>query len=129
MPQHIADIRSYTVDISRSLDDRSHSEGWRRRITLSLSPGRFGAGTTIAEFYFINKEESELFRIAERNQSTMSVYLTVDDFSDFYSIVQTEKPLVLVWEERVNSPRQSFLQNWRVTTSAQEPLGEGDTDN
>lgn len=125
MPQHAAEIVSYTVDISRTSNNGSFSDGWRRKINLKLNPGRWGANTTLANFYFIDKTEEDIIAIGERNESVITFYVPLRDFVDFYHILQSEKPLVLIWEENVNTPRQSFVQNWRVSTSSQEPLGEG----
>ena len=131
MPIYFVEVKSYIVSFARSTSRRPIEPGrpWSRQLKLKVRSGaRSLEVSTIRIEFFDSNNENYVHTIGERNHSQMSLYLDDQEFADLYKIIQTEKPLALVWDEHVNSPQQSFVQNWRITTSLDEPLGEGQTD-
>ena len=131
MPRYFVEVKSYVVSFARSTSRSPIEPGrpWSRQLKLKVrSAVRSLQVSNIKIEFFESSNQAYVHTIGERNHSQMSLYLNDSEFADLYKILQTEKPLALVWDEHVNSPLQSFVENWRITTSLDEPLGEGDVD-
>ena len=132
MPIYFVEVKSYVVSFARSTSRRPIEPGrpWSRQLKLKVRSAARGLRVSNIQIeFFDSSHENYQHTIGERNHSQMSFYLADREFADLYKILQTEKPLAIVWDEHVNTPEQSFVQNWRITTSLDEPLGEGQTDN
>ncbi|MGV6832215.1 MAG: hypothetical protein ACWA5P_11725 [bacterium] len=140
MSRLVAEIRSYEVGFARTLDNRGINDfdrvtiPYKTYLKLSLS----GIGARVinkANLYFtapkfIQRTDSyadrKEFGVIRNNE--IELYLEEADFDHCYKIIQSEKPLVLFWENR-EIYGEDIITSWKVSTSSPELPGEGDIDN
>lgn len=68
-------------------------------------------------------QSSSSYSYFSASKNTLYFSLDVIDFADCYKILQTEKPLSLFWEINNSNPRNPL--SWKLSTSTDEPIGEG----
>lgn len=133
----VAEVNSYSVSLTRAISYRDPQDidggpprPWERKLSLKLGASRWGDGVTLAVLSFMN-DQDEISRnnhYAVRYQSTVYFYLPVSSFADFYKVVQSERPLMLFWNENDATGAQRYISSWKLSTSTDEPIGEGDSE-
>ena len=125
-----AEIKTYEITIGRSLKNAlSHfKETWDRQIILNMAPYRSGKGVTRAVLNFYEKED-KVWSLSSSNRwnNRLLIRIPISDFSDVYRVLQTERPINLLWVEATPKAKSSSLSAWRITTS-REPIGEGESE-
>lgn len=148
MPRYVVSIDSYTISFTNTkeklltdgqttrrrvydIDDPDHGLPWERKLILKTS-GPWGNDVTRIELRFLRgilsgSQSSSLASYSYYSDRLNTLYFSLDisDFKDCYSILQTEKPLTIMWEIDTN-PNNPI--SWRLSTSTDEPLGENDED-